>query len=154
MAGKSFEELSTDDFALVRDELKRRASTEAVDSMSVSTIKHIVSHILSIFDWLLKKKEYKRLPRDFAGYLRLPKAVVAQSAQVKQKMFPSLHEAVELLGAMPYKSLLALRARAIFALAFLGGLRADTLISLRIKHFYTERRLILQDASAVRAKGG
>ena len=58
------------------------------------------------------------LPGDFAGYLKLPKAIVAQAAQVKQKEFPSLSEAEELLNTMPSKSLVDLRARAIFALAF------------------------------------
>ncbi len=154
LLGKPFAKLSTDDFATVRDELKRRATSRAEDSMSASTIRHTVSHLIAFFDWLLKQDGYRRLPRDFAGYLKLPKAVVARSAQVKQKEYPSLSEAEELLNAMPSKSLVDLRARAIFALAFLGALRADTLISLRIKHFDMERRLILQDASVVRAKAG
>ncbi|NRB17763.1 MAG: site-specific integrase [Rhodobacteraceae bacterium] len=122
--------------------------------MAASTIKHTVSHLTAFFDWLLKQDGYRRLPGDFAGYLKLPRSVVAQSAQVKQRKFPSLSEAEELLSAMPSKSLVDLRARALFALAFLGALRADTLVSLRIKHFDRERRLILQDASVVRAKAG
>ena len=154
LEGKPFAKLSTDDFAAVRDQLKRRATAQAADSMSASTIKHIVSHLVAFFDWLLKQDGYRRLPRDFAGYLKLPKAIMARSAQVKQKEFPSLSEAEELLNAMPSKSLVDLRARAIFALAFLGALRADTLVSLRIKHFDREQRLILQDASVVRAKAG
>ncbi len=154
LLGKPFAKLSTDDFAAVRDELKRRATAQSAESMSASTIKHAVSHIVTFFDWLLKQDGYKRLPKDFAGYLKLPKAVLARSAQVKQKEFPSLSEAEVLLNAMPSKSLVDLRARALFALAFLGALRADTLISLRIKHFDQERRLILQDASVVRAKAG
>ncbi|MGB7243927.1 MAG: phage integrase N-terminal SAM-like domain-containing protein [Sulfitobacter sp.] len=154
LQGKSFAKLTTDDFAAVRKELKKRATPHATDSLSASTIKHIVSHLIAFFDWLLKQDGYRRLPRDFAGYLKLPKAVVARSVQVKQKEFPSLSEAEELLNEMPSKSLVDLRARALFALAFLGALRADTLVSLQIKHFDVKRRLILQDASVVRAKAG
>ena len=154
LEGKPFAKLTTDDFAAVRDELKRRATAQAADSMSASTIKHIVSHLISFFDWLLKQDGYRRLPKDFAGYLKLPKAVVARSAQVRRKEFPSLSEAEELLISMPSKSLVDLRARALFALAFLGALRADTLVSLRIMHFDMKRRLILQDAGVVRAKAG
>jgi integrase len=146
--------LSTDDFAAVRDELKRRSKTEALDSMSASTIKSTVSHIIAFFDWLLKQDGYRRLPRDFAGYLKLPKAVLARAAQVEQKEFPSLPEAEELLISMPIDSLVDQRARALFALAFLGALRADTLVSLRLKHVDVDRKLILQDASVVRAKAG
>jgi integrase len=114
----------------------------------------MVSHLLGFFDWLLKQDGYRRLPRDFEGYLKLPRAVVAQSAQVKKKDFPTILEAEEVLKAMPSKSLVDERARALFALGFLGALRADTLISLRLEHFDIERRLILQHTKIVRAKAG
>ncbi|MGB7318388.1 MAG: hypothetical protein WBC85_10525, partial [Planktotalea sp.] len=97
LEGKPFSKLLTDDFASVRDELKRRANVGAAYSMSASSIKHTVLHLVAFFAWLLKQDGYKRLPGDFAGYLKLPKAVLAQSAQVKQKEFPSLYEAEELL---------------------------------------------------------
>lgn len=154
LKGKTFSKLTTDDFAKVREDLKRRADVDASDSMSASSIRHTVSHLSAFFDWLLKQEGSKRLPKDFAGYLTLPKAVVARSAQVRQKEFASLSEAEALLAAMPVKSLIDQRARALFALAFLGALRADTLVSLRIKHIDFERRLILQDANIVRAKAG
>ncbi|MFU1607558.1 tyrosine-type recombinase/integrase [Sulfitobacter pontiacus] len=154
LKGKSFAKLNTDDFAAVRDELKRLSKAQSPNNLSASTIKHYVSHLTAFFDWLLKQEGYRRLPGDFAGYLKLPKAIVAQATQVKQKDYPTLFEAEELLDAMPCKSLVDLRARAIFALAFLGALRADTLASLRVKNVDIERRLILQDASIVRTKAG
>lgn len=154
LEGKLFSTLTTDDYAAVRDELKRRASATCAGKMSASSIRHTVSHIVAFFDWLILRDGYRRLPRDFSGYLKMPKAVLARAAQVKQKEFPSLPEAEELLSGMPSSSLLDMRSRAIFALAFLGALRADTLASLRIKHFDPERKLILQDASIVRAKAG
>jgi len=154
LKGKPFAKLTTDDFAAVRDELKRLSKAQAPNNLSASTIKHYVSHLKAFFDWLLKQEGYRRLPRDFDGYLKLSKAVLAQAAQVKQKDYPTLSEAEELLDAMPSKSLVDLRARAIFALAFLGALRADTLVSLLVKHVDIERRLILQDASIVRTKAG
>lgn len=154
LGGKSFATLTTDDFAAVRDVIKGRSDRSKPDSMSASTIKHHISHIRDFFDWLMKQDGYRRLPADFDGYLKLPKAVLAKSAQVKQKEFPYIEEAEALLHAMPIKTLSEKRARAIFAVAFLGALRADTLISLRLKHVDRERRLINQDASEVRAKAG
>lgn len=152
--GKLFYKLTIDDFSAVREDLKRRANVDAIDSMSASSIKHTVSHLILFFDWVLCQEGYRRLPKDFAGYLKLPKAIIARSAQVKQKQFPSLPEAEELLKAMPSRSLLDQRARALFALPFLGALRADTLVSLQIQHLDIEERMILQDASVVRAKAG
>lgn len=55
LEGKPFAKLTNDDFAKVRDELKRHATAQAAESMSASTIKHTVSHIVAFFDWFLKQ---------------------------------------------------------------------------------------------------
>lgn len=154
LSGKPFNKLTHEDIAKVRDDLKRRSGVDAVDSFSASSIKHLVSHLSAFLAWLLMQNGYKSLPQDLQGYLKLPKAVLASAAQVNRKNYPTLEEERLLLVAMPSWSLFDQRARAIFALAFLGALRADTLISLRIKHVDISRRLILQDGNAVRAKAG
>jgi integrase len=154
LQGKPFHTLTTDDVAKVRDDLKRRAKGGAMDHLSSSSIKHTVSHLIAFIDWLLKQDGFKRLPKDITGYLKLPKATVAASTAAKSKDFPTLAEAENLLNQMPSKSLVDQRARAVFAIAFLGALRADTIASLKIKHFDIGNKLILQDASTVRAKAG
>lgn len=63
-------------------------------------------------------------------------------------------EAEELLKQMPPATLQEKRTAAMFALAYLGGLRADTLVSLRLAHIDIERRTILQDGRAARTKNG
>jgi integrase len=154
LAGKPFNKLIRDDVAKVRDDLKRRAEPDAADTLSSSSIKHVVSYLSAFFDWLLKQDGFKGLPKDLQGYLKLPKAVLASAAPVQKKDYPSLDEAKLLLSNMLSWSLVDQRARVIFALAFLGALRADTLTSLRIKHIDTDCRLILQDGGRVRAKAG
>lgn len=154
LAGKPFSKLTRDDVAKVRNDLKRRATAGVADRLSSSSIRHIVSHLTAFFNWLLKQEGLKSLPQDLEGYLKLPQAVLASAAQVSRKDYPTLGEAELLLGAMPSRALVDQRARAIFALAFLGALRADTLISLRIKNVDISRRLILQDGGTVRAKAG
>ncbi len=154
LAGKPFSKLTRDDVAKVRNDLKRRASAGVSDCLSSSSIRHIVSHLSAFFTWLLKQDGYKTLPQDLQGYLNLPQAVLASATPVGRKDYPTLSEAEQLLGTMPSRSLVDQRARAIFALAFLGALRADTLISLRLKHVDISRRLILQDGGTVRAKAG
>ncbi|SFR38709.1 Site-specific recombinase XerC [Yoonia tamlensis] len=154
LQGKPFQTLTTDDVAKVRDDLKRRAKWDATDHLSSSSIKHTVSHLIAFSEWLLKQDGFKRLPKDITGYLKLPKATVAASTAMDSKDFPTIEEAEDLLKQMPSKSLGDQRARAIFAIAFLGALRADTIASLKIKHFDIGNKLILQDASTVRAKAG
>ncbi len=154
LSGKSFRTLRIDDFTAVRDDLKRRANITSDNELSASSIKHTISSLGLFFDWLIKQEGFRRLPRDFRGYLVVPKAVIAKSAQTKQKDFPSIDEAEQILLGMPSGSLTEMRSRAIFALAFLGALRADTLASLQLQHVQIEQRLIIQDGGVSRTKGG
>lgn len=151
--GALFGKLSTKVVSKVRDDLKRRSDRAAPDHLSSSSIRHTVSHLVSFLSWLQKQEGFRRLPKDLPDYLQLPKAVTA-ATPTKFKDYPTLSEAEALLNAMRANSLKDERARALFAMAFLGALRVDTLVSLRIGHIDIENRLILQDASVVRAKGG
>lgn len=154
LAGKPFNRLTRDDVAKIRDDMKGRSKSEGPDRLSSSSIKHTVSHLSAFLEWLMKQAGFKNLPQDLQGYLKLPKAVLAAAVPVLKRGYPTLVEAGFLLGKMPARSLADRRARAIFAIAFLGALRADTIISLRIRHVDLNRRLILQDAAQVRAKAG
>lgn len=154
LEGKPFKKLTGPDVDKVRKDLKRRADANAVDRLSSSSIRHIVSHLSAFFTWLVMQAGFKSLPKDLPSYLKMNKAILASAAPVKQKVYPTLAEAENLLGFMPSRSLFDQRARAIFAIAFLGALRADTLISLRIKHVDISRRRIVQDGGTVRAKAG
>ncbi|UYV38685.1 site-specific integrase [Rhodobacteraceae bacterium D3-12] len=152
--GKRFDRFTVADAAKLRDDLKRRVRKDAEDPLSTSTVKHRASHLKSFFEWLLKQREGARLAKDLPDYLELPKAAFAQALPKDVKDFPKIDEAEEMLRAMPSKSLVDQRARAIFAIAFLGALRADTVISLQIKHVDVAGRRIVQDGAAVRSKNG
>ena len=152
--GKPFKRITVGDVSKVRDDLKRRATLDAPDSLSASSIKHIASHLRMFLDWLMKQDGFKRLPKDASDHLNFPRAILASAAQVKQKEFPTILEAENLLSAMPFETLVDQRTRALFALPFLGALRPDTLVSLRIEHFDIEKRRIVQDGRVGRAKAG
>lgn len=152
--GKRFDSFSTADAAKVREDLKRRVSKNAQDNLSTSTVRHRASHLKSFFSWLLKQDEGARLPRDLPDYFDLPKAAFADALPRAVKEFPTIEEAEQMLLTMPTKSLIDRRYRAIFAIAFLGALRADTVVSLQIKHVDVSGRRIIQDGAAVRSKNG
>lgn len=153
-AGKRFDRFTITDAAKVRDDLKRRVRKDADAPLSTSTVKHRASHLNSFFEWLLKQEEGARLPKDLPEYFDLPKAAFARALPRAVKEFPTISEAEMMLQAMPSKSLVDQRARAIFAIAFLGALRADTAISLQMKHVDVAGRRIIQDGTAVRTKNG
>jgi integrase len=154
MGGKAFDQLTTRDVAKVRDYLKQCLEARDDTAKSQSTVSHTASHLADFLVWLLKQDGHKRLPKDLPDYLKLPKAAYAAALPRPSKAYPDLDEAEALLSAMPSKSIMHRRARAIFAIAFLGGLRAETIVSLRLCHFDAERKVIVQDATIVRAKNG
>lgn len=56
-----------------------------------------------------------------------------------------------MLKAMPTDTLIDQRARAIFALAFLTGFRADALITVRLRHIDLKGRKAIHDGKESRA---
>ena len=152
--GKHFDQLTNSDIGLVRESLKQSLLAVGDQQRSKSTVAHTASHLTAFLQWLLKQDGYKRLPQDLPDYLKLPKAVYSASLARKEKDYPTLEEAEILLAEMPDKNLKDHRSKAIFAMAFLSGLRADTLASLRICHFDPANALIIQDATTVRSKNG
>lgn len=152
--GKAFIDFRKEDAARVRDDLKRRAISDAVDCLSSSSISHIVSHLEAFFVWLMKQDGYKRMPKDLPDYFKLPKAILAAAASISIRAFASLKDAEDMLRKMPQTSLIEQRHRAIIATAYLTGLRADTLVSLRIEHVDVENKVVAQDGKVSRAKAG
>jgi len=152
--GKAFDQLTNHDIGLLRQQLKQSLLATSDQRRSKSTVAHTASHLTNFLQWLLKQEGYKRLPCDLPDYLKLPKAVYSASLTRREKAYPTLDEAETLLHEMPVRTLKDQRSKAIFALAFLGGLRADTLASLRVCHVDPVNELIIQDASILRTKNG
>ena len=151
---KSFDRLTEADVAKCRDTLKKALAADGDHSLSKSTVQHHASHIRAFLEWLLKQDGYKRLPNDLPEYMVLPKAACAASIPTESRPYPTIEEAKGMLHALPNRTLIQNRDRAIFALAFLGALRADTLISLRFGDVDLQRRKIIQDARRSRTKNG
>ncbi len=154
VGNKDFANYTCRDLSAVRTSLIAQLDAESERRKSKSFIRHRASELRGFFTWLLKQKGYGRLPKDLADHLELPRAIHAIEASGVTRPYPTMDEAAKMLVGMPTKSILDRRARAIFALAFLGALRADTLISLRMKHIDVERQVIQQNASEMRTKNG
>ncbi len=151
---KPFGSYTKKDVARVRDALKSRQSSAGDELVSQSYVRHRASELRTFFQWLLKQKGYGRLPKDLPEYLELPRALRSPPLPKSGRAYPSIEDAEEMLEAMPKTTVLDRRARAIFAIAFLGALRSDTVVSLRLQSLDVVGRRIIQDASVVRAKNG
>lgn len=152
--GKAFERLTETDVGTCRSTLKRALEAAGERAFSNSTAQHHASHIRAFLEWLQKQDGFKRLPGDLPDYIALPKAAYAASIPKDARPYPTIDEAREMLLAMPGRTLLQKRGKAMFALAFLGALRADTLVSLRFGDISIEQQRITQDARRARTKNG
>jgi integrase len=154
LQGKPFDNLKIRDVDQVRKALIAALTTKGDAQKSKSTASHHASQIMAFLEWLIKQDGYKRLPRDLPGYIKMPKAVYAKAMPKNDKAYPSIKEAEMLLMSMPSLTNADKRARAMFASAYLGVLRADTVTSLQVCHFDTDNRQIIQDATLSRTKNG
>lgn len=152
--GKRFDKLEVADVNRVRRVLKEKMDATGENRLSRSYVSHIASHIREFLTWLIKQEVAKSLPKDLPDYIPLPKSAYAASLPAEARQFPEMDEAEALLRSMPEITIAQKRDRAIFAIAFLGSLRADTIVSLRIKHVDCEKRVILQDGTVSRTKNG
>ncbi|MEY8119970.1 tyrosine-type recombinase/integrase [Falsihalocynthiibacter sp. BN13B15] len=151
LVGKEFSRLTISDASDYREHLKSQAQD---GRLSASTVRHRASHVKSFGNWLLSQKGCSRLDRTLPNYFELPKKFKATVSTDEGEAVPSLEDATIMVESMPHGSRKERRDRAMLAIAFLGALRADTVTSLRIKHFLPETGEIVQDAGVSRTKNG
>ncbi|WP_175500625.1 tyrosine-type recombinase/integrase [Litoreibacter janthinus] len=152
--GKDFAKISKSDVARFRESLKSSAETFGEDRLSVSTVRHLVSHLKSFFDWLIEQPDFRTLDRTLPSYFALPKKFDATVLAEDAKPVPTEEEAIMMVERMPIETVKQRRDRAMVAIAFLAALRADTITSLQFRHFEGEARVVVQDARRSRTKNG
>ncbi|WP_366194685.1 tyrosine-type recombinase/integrase [Meridianimarinicoccus marinus] len=79
---------------------------------------------------------------------------MAKALPPPMKEYPTIDEAEDMISSMPGVTRLQRRNKAIVACAFLTGLRAAALLSMKLKHLDTEARMAVQDGREMHAKNG
>ncbi|WP_165775695.1 tyrosine-type recombinase/integrase [Paramylibacter kogurei] len=152
--GVAFKQITPQLVAQYREDLIQRGSELGEDAISNSTIRHRASQLRLFLTWLLKQKGYRSLDQTLPEYLDLPNALMAKVMPAKEKVYPTLSEAEEMLRSMPKATRLDRRQRAVFACAFLTGLRANALAGLRHRDMDLQKSIFVQDGTNGRAKNG
>ena len=152
--GKSFLQLSAIQVSDYRKYLLDLAKTTDGTGLSKSRVRHRASFVGSYLTWLLKQKGYRQLSKSIPDCLELPKKIQSQDLPRDPRPFVNIEVAEEMLKHMPHNGVCLRRNRAIFALAYLAGLRCDALISLRLRDVLLDEKIIVQDARYVRSKNG
>ncbi len=152
--GKRFDRLKPDDVSAWRDHILKRGSPGSPMALSRSTVRHHASHMKQFLEWLVKQDGYRRLNASLGDYVKLPKGQSAALLQPQPDPYPTAQEATAMVKAMPADDRVQRRDRAIVATAFLTGLRAGSLASIRFGDIDPTEKAVRVDARFIRAKNG
>ncbi|PCI01948.1 MAG: recombinase XerC [Alphaproteobacteria bacterium] len=132
--------------------LEKRKNQDG-ELLSVSTVRSTLKNIREFFEWLAIHPQYMRKVDGRAvQYLRLSNNANRSARASKEKTPPSLDELKLALEAMPFKTDIEKRDRAIFAFMILTCVRDDALVSLKRKHIDIDKKSVWQDPKIVRTK--
>ncbi len=118
-------------------------------STMVSTLKHVHRFIL----WLSREPGYRAaINANDAAYFTPSNQDKRIAAARREKPVASVDDISRVLSAMPCKTDIEQRNRALVAFALVSGARDGALASFRLKHIDIEAKTVFQDGRDVRTK--
>ena len=151
-AGKSFFLLKTKLVSAYRDKICEPEAENRGKALSRSTVRHRASHVKAFLKWLVQQEGYRKLNASLCDYVILSKSQMAKALEPPPRDIPSAAEVLQVLAAMPQNYPTQRRDRAIVAVSFLFGTRADNTVSLRVCDVDCAARKVAVDATKVRMK--
>src|SRR5271165_1966692 len=123
------------------------------EPLSASTVHATLAALKAFFVWLADQRGYaSRIKYADAEYFNAPDNLSRIATARRFKSCPTLAQVRAMIEAMPNKTDIERRDRALLAFAILSGARDRAIISFRLKHIDIERDLIEHDARDVRTK--
>jgi integrase len=125
----------------------------AESGLSLPTVHSTLKALQRFLGWLAMQDGFKRCIRkaDIA-YLNLSDKDTRAAQAPADKSYPSLRMIERVVEVMPDETPIQKRDRALIMLTALTAIRDGAMITLKLKHFDTERRLVMQDPREVSTK--
>lgn len=121
--------------------------------LSAATITTTLKHLRNFFLWLSREPGFRsKLNANDANYFTPSEQDRRIAGARREGPVPSLEEVAHVLRAMPDKTSIEKRNRAVIAFAILTGARDGALASLRLKHVNLSARSVFQDGREVNTK--
>ena len=121
--------------------------------LSASTVHATLAGLKAFFVWLADQRGYaSRIKYADAEYFNAPDNLSRIATARRFKSCPTLAQVRAMIEAMPDRTDIERRDRALIAFAILSGARDRAIISFRLKHIDIEHDLIEHDARDVRTK--
>ncbi|MCB5203520.1 tyrosine-type recombinase/integrase [Neorhizobium sp. T786] len=145
-----FSQVSRDQIIAYKNNMQTKAEEEG--TLSASTVVHSLGTLKAFFLWLSKQFAFTKMPRDLPDYFTPSKRLAKIAKAATEKHVPTADEIRMLIAAAPANTVLQRRDRAMIAFLYLTGVRDGALVTLRVKHVDTSRKLVFQDAKRVATK--
>lgn len=137
-----------------RDWLKIRKAHTEIGTISLTTQYNYLRRVKRFFKWLSGQPNYRnKILKNDIEFLRLSKGDSRIARQGTTKQIPTLKEARSIIESIDIKNEIDMRDRAVICFALITGIRISAIISLKIKNFDIENKLIDQNpADGVKTK--
>jgi len=121
--------------------------------LSKATLHAALTQLKGFFQWLALQPGYKsRVQYSDAEYFNLSDKDTRIATAKRQQKFPTLEQIKHVINAMPAKTEIELRNRALVAFTLLTGARDSATASLKLKHIDLIAGCVNQDAREVKTK--
>jgi integrase/recombinase XerD len=121
--------------------------------LAKSTLYSTTNALKRFFKWLSCQPGYKsHVNVTDVEYLNLSEKDIRVAKQPPVKNYPTLAQIKAVVLAMPTRTDIEMRDRALFAFTIVTGMRDNAIASLRLKHVDIYRERVIQDPREVRTK--
>lgn len=121
--------------------------------LSLSTVLSTVNALKRFMGWLSLQPGFKsRVRASDIEFLRLSEKDTRAANAPADKPYPTLRMVETVVAQMPDETPIEKRDRTLIAFTAITGIRDGALISLKLKHFDPERKLVLQNPLEVTTK--
>lgn len=121
--------------------------------LSKATLYATFAHLKRFFHWLAGQPGYRsKLHYSDSDYFNLSEKETRVAMARREKAFPTLEQVSHVIAAMPGRSEVEQRNRALLAFAILSGARDSAIASMKLKHVDLADGKVHQDAREVKTK--
>ena len=124
---------------------KSRPTKTKSGSLSYATQYNYLRRIKKFFVWLSHQKEYKKISKTDADFLRLPNKEARIATSGTTRPMPTFEEVKKIITSIHPKNEIDERDRAILSLALITGMRISAIATLKMKNFNRADKLFDQN---------
>lgn len=133
--------------------LAQQRNQQNGEILSKATTHATLAHLKRFFHWLAGQPGYKsRLQYADADYFNLSEKDTRVATARREPDGPTLEQVKHVLGAMPDRTDIERRDKAVIAFTLLTGARDSAIASMKLKHVDLDTQCVHQDAREVHTK--